>query len=80
MYKIDPDFAAIIGLKNHESISRKDFQNAFIGFAINKGIIDMETRCYNVAKIEFIAKRLNCTAIQPRELFKYLQPVMTPLS
>lgn len=60
-------------------MTRKELQNAFIVFAIDNQLVDLTTRCYNLAKFESLQKKLGVKSFSPSELFQHLQKVVTEL-
>ena len=70
----------MIGIPNHSKVTRKEVQTAFIVFAIENQLVNLETRKYDLTKFEILHRKLGTGVMSPNELFHYLQKVMTELT
>ncbi|CDW79799.1 UNKNOWN [Stylonychia lemnae] len=71
--------AQIIGLKGLES-TRKEIQDTFIEFAIDKGIVDMSTRQYEIFKVPYLKEKFQTDYVGPQEIFAYLKKLLVQIN
>ena len=78
MYDVRPELQQLFKLKS--PASRRDILTAFVNFANDNDLVDLQCHHYNVSRHPKLRAMLGVDILESREIFKYLRGLIMPFS